>query len=163
MPLDNKGKFHNSIQRAMASNKAQTGVASREARGARVIAGLGKNGGTEDTASAHQNGGHTIHPNGDGTFYSVSADGERMDHPSAGHAAVHFLSKHGEDGKHMAVSSDGYEHTSHHAESGAEVQGPHSHDNIEALKEHMNQFFDEEAAEKSAEYGMATGRLKDVY
>jgi hypothetical protein len=97
--------------------------------------------------SEHEEGGHSIIPHGDGTFHSMSAEGERTEHPTAGHAAVHFLLRHGEEGKHLHAHSDGVEHTTHQS-SGEEVEGPHNHDNIEALKDHLGQFFDEEKQEK---------------
>ena len=158
MPKDNAGKFHNSIQRAMAADKNRP-APKPKASGLGHMPAMG--------GGESEEGGHSIHPHGDGTFHSVSAEGERTEHPTAGHAAAHFLGKHGEEGKHAVVSHDGFEHTSHQVESGGEVEGPHVHPDAEALGEHLKQFFDEEAHEgmapHSAEHGMATGRIKDVY
>ena len=56
--------------------------------------------------------------------------------------------------KHMIVSHDGYAYKSHGIkEDGTHEpeEGAHDHDNIEALKDHMNQFFDEEEKEPSEE------------
>lgn len=51
-------------------------------------------------------------------------------------------------GKHMHVHQDemgGY--TSHHVGHDGQIEGPHEHENMEALKDHMDQFFEEEANE----------------
>ncbi len=67
-------------------------------------------------------------------------------------------------GKAMLVHHDGMNITSHQIGEDGEVQGPHDHQNLEELKSAMDQFLDEEANEgMSAEHGMATGDLKDVY
>lgn len=157
MPTDKAGRFHNNIQRAMASDKMHIGIPAKESRGARAIE-------KQSEPGASESGGHSIHDNGDGTFHSMSAEGERTEHPTAGHAAAHFLGKHGEEGKHAVSSHDGFSHTSHQVETGGEVQGPHDHESTESLGEHLRQFFDEEANEGgSPSHGMPTGRMKDVY
>src|ERR1035441_4285710 len=106
--------------------------------------------------------GHTIHPHGDGSFHSIGADGEKTEHPTAGHAATHFLAKHGEEGQHVHAHSDGMEHTTHHTTGGGngKVEGPHSHENIEALKDHVGKFLGEEEQEGAdgGGYGRVSGR-----
>lgn len=78
----------------------------------------------------------TLHDNGDGS-YKTESGGESTTHPSIGHALVHIASKHGGDGKHMHIHSDGMgSHTTHHGEGGS-VEGPHEHGDTEGLKEHV--------------------------
>ena len=130
---------------------------------AEAMSGMAQERGAErgrerEPAGEHEGGGgeHSeLHPHGDGSYHSITPGGERTEHPHIGHALVH-LGKHHEQGKHMHVHSDGMEHTTHHAEDGGEVQGPHSHENIEALKEHLGQFFNEESHEGSG--GGGNGR-----
>lgn len=75
-------------------------------------------------------------------------------------AAMHAQS----GGKHMHVHSDGMTHTTHHVGEDGEVQGPHNHENIEALKDHLGKFFDEEANEWSGEdYHKSSAAAKDGY
>jgi len=50
-------------------------------------------------------------------------------------------------GKHMHVHHDGMTHTTHHVGEDGQVQGPHDHENIEAVKEHLGKFFNEEEHE----------------
>jgi len=68
------------------------------------------------------------------------------------HAAAESLHAADPGSKHMVVSHDGYAYKSQGIkEDGSHEpqEGAHDHDNIEALKDHMNQFFDEEAQEPS--------------
>jgi hypothetical protein len=41
-------------------------------------------------------------------------------------------------GIHMHIHGDGVEHTTHHVGEDGEVQGPHIHPDIEALKQHVH-------------------------
>lgn len=67
-------------------------------------------------------------------------------------------------GKHMHVHSDGFSHTTHHVGEDGQVQGPHEHPDMEALKDHMSNFFEEgQEGSPSAEHEMASGHQKDVY
>ena len=77
----------------------------------------------------------------------------------------HLAAMHAESGgKHMHVHHDGMSFTTHHVGDDGEVQGPHDHQNLEELKAHMDQFFDEEGQEgHSGMHDMATGHPKDVY
>ena len=151
MPKDSQNRFHNSTQRAMRADKmAGVGAAPKPSplggglKEPEAPGGMGEGG--ENT--------HSIVAHGDCTFHSESQDGERVEHPTAGHAAVHFLSRHGEDGKHMAVHSDGFSHTTHQAETGGEAEGPHDHENLEELKSAMDQFLTEEEGEPAAPIGI---------
>jgi len=52
--------------------------------------------------------------------------------------------------KHMVVSHDGYSYRSHGIHEDGEhepEEGAHDHENLEALKDHMGKFFDEEEQE----------------
>lgn len=74
---------------------------------------------------------------------------DSQDSAPSGGVPDHLSAMHAESGgKHMHVSGDamgGY--TSHHIGDGGNVEGPNDHENIEALKEHMGRFFDEESRE----------------
>lgn len=97
-------------------------------------------------------GGHTqLHDHGDGTYHSVTPDGEKTEHPHIGHAMAHIAHHHVPDGAHSHVHHADGMHTSHHAKDGA-VEGPHDHENLEALKQHMGKFLNEEENEGS-DYG----------
>ena len=63
-----------------------------------------------------------------------------------GKVEEHLKSMHAETGEahsHVAHHIDG-SHTSHHIDEAGEVTGPHDHENTEALKDHMDQFLNEE-------------------
>lgn len=110
----------------------------------------GEEPGGEKESASHT----TLHEHGDGTYHTEGHDGERTEHPHIGHALMHMAAKHSE-GKHMHVheGEDG-EHTTHHVGEDGKVEGPHDHENIEAVKEHLGKFFDEEEHEgKHGEYG----------
>ena len=57
----------------------------------------------------------------------------------------HLKAMHAEHGGKMMLA---HHHeggiTSHHVGEDGKVEGPHDHENTEALKEHMGKFFDEE-------------------
>lgn len=66
------------------------------------------------------------------------------------HAAAEAMHKAEPGSKHMVVSHDGYGMKSHgiHEDGKHEPEeGSHDHENLEALKSHMAQFFDEEENE----------------
>lgn len=51
-------------------------------------------------------------------------------------------------GKHLHAHHDGMgNYTSHQVHEDGKVEGPHDHENLEALKHHMGKFFDEEEHE----------------
>lgn len=83
--------------------------------------------------------------------------GAALEEPEHSSVHEHLSALHAEHGgKHMHVHHDGMSITSHHVGEDGEVQGPHNHENIEALKEHLGKFFDEEANEwKGEDYGHA--------
>lgn len=89
----------------------------------------------------------SLHSHGDGTFHTEHSDGSREEHPHLGHALMHMAAKHEPESKQMHVKHDGMSMTSHGVHEGGEHDGPHDHENIEALKDHMGKFFDEEENE----------------
>lgn len=67
----------------------------------------------------------------------------------------HLRERHAETGhahSHIEHHGDGT-HTSHHIDAEGETSGPHDHENMEALKDHMDQFLNEEGNEKEREDG----------
>lgn len=90
-----------------------------------------------------------LHDHGDGTFHTV-AGGEETQHPHIGHALMHLAAHHDGEAKHMHVHSDGMSHTTHHV-AGGKVEGPHEHEDTEALKEHLGRFLDEEGSERGGD------------
>jgi hypothetical protein len=117
MPLDSKGKFRSSTQRAIAADRGMGKDIERKAPPAIAPAPA-----PESEAGGEEGPAHTIYPHEDGSFHSISADGERTDHPHAGHAAAHFMAQHGEGGP-----NDGLD--------------------LEELGEALKRFFDEQAEE----------------
>ena len=71
----------------------------------------------------------------------------------AGGVPEHLKAMHAEmgGGKAILAHSDGISHTTHQIGDSGEVEGPHDHENIEALKQHMNQFLSEEEQEGAPE------------
>lgn len=138
MPRDSKGNFHLNIQQAHAADRMRSPAA---AKGSAAVPDAVQ-APSEDTGMAHT----TLHDHGDGSFHTESSDGERTEHPAIGHALMHLAAKHS-DGKHMHVHHDGLEAVSHHVAEDGQVEGPHDHANIEALKDHLGKFFDEEENE----------------
>jgi hypothetical protein len=83
----------------------------------------------------------TIHAHGDGTYHSESGyDSKRVEHPSAAHAAAHFLKQHA-TGDHMVIEGheDGY--TSHGIHDG-KMHGPEEHSTMRGLKSQVTDCMD---------------------
>lgn len=146
MPFDKSGKFHLNSQRAHAADRiGAKPVAPKDP------AGLPSS--DPEKQNAGGPAGHTtLHDHGDGTYHTESQDGQRVEHPSIGHALMHIASTHAE-GKHLHFHHDGMVPTSHQAGEDGSVEGPHDHENLEALKEHLSRFFDEEEHEGGDGYG----------
>lgn len=89
----------------------------------------------------HEGGGEhsELHDHGDGSFHTVTG-GEQTEHPAIGHALMHLAAHHDGGAKHLHVKSDGMEHTSHEAGEDGQVQGPHDHQDAEALKAHVGKW-----------------------
>ena len=67
----------------------------------------------------------------------------------------HLEERHAETGhahSHVEHHGDG-RHTSHHISEAGEHSGPHDHENLDALKSHMDQFLNEEGQEGGDEDG----------
>jgi hypothetical protein len=79
----------------------------------------------------------------DGSYHT--SDGQQ--HPHLGAALMHVAHHHEPGGKHMHVHSDGYSLRSHGVHEGGEHDGPHDHQNLDELKQHMDQFLGEEQQE----------------
>ncbi len=99
----------------------------------------------------HGDGGEqrsTLVSHGDGTHRIEHEDGSQTDHEHIGHALMHLAGKHSE-GMHHHTHSDGMGggHTVHTAAHGGEPEGPHDHENLESVKDGMDQFFNEEENE----------------
>lgn len=89
----------------------------------------------------------TLHDHGDGTYHTEHSDGTREEHPDLGHALTHMGNVHEPESKHMHVKHDGMSCTSDGCQEDGTHDGPHEHENIEALKDHLGKFFGEEASE----------------
>ena len=166
MPRDSQGNFHLNTQRALGADKArkltapgapQPGGPVHAPKPAAPPKPGGSRPGEINTESREdrqaESAAHTtLHDHGDGTFHSEGHDGEQVEHPHIGHALMHMAQKHAPGIKHMHVQHDGVEHVSHHVGEDGEVQGPHSHENMEALKQHMDQFLNEEENESGSGY-----------
>jgi len=91
----------------------------------------------------------TLVSHGDGTHHIEHEDGQQSEHPHIGHALMAMAGKHS-DGKHLHTHSDGMGggHTVHTSEHGGEPEGS-EHENVESVKDHMSQFFDDEGGESN--------------
>ncbi len=108
--------------------------------------------GGEHAAPMHDGSGgserSTLVSHGDGSHHIEHEDGSQTEHPHIGHALMHMAGKHSE-GMHHHTHSDGMGggHTVHTAAHGGEPEGPHDHENLESVKDGMDQFFNEEEHE----------------
>ena len=117
MPLDKVGRFHGNIGRAMAADKNAMPAPKPKVRPSLV----------PRMASA-------VPPEPDGD-----------ESGAAGHLKEYQDAMGG--GKAMLVHHDGMNITSHQIGEGGEVEGPHNLENLEQLKQNMDQFFSEEEQE----------------
>ena len=147
MPTGKDGSFHLNFQRMHAAERMKDGAKEKPKAkmGGTAIAEHEPEGdGAEKESIAHI----TIHKHADGSHSTETHDGEKMEHPTLGHALMHAANHHEPDAKHMHVKSDGMgAMESHHVGEDGNIEGPHDHENIEALKDHMGKFLDEEAHE----------------
>jgi hypothetical protein len=118
MPLDATGQYRHNDEAAMMHSKA----AGKEYK---------PQGAKEESSGDHVE----IHAHGDGTFHTMHK-GEKMDHPTHGHALIHAAKLHAEEGhKHFHAHHDGGEMHTHSASSdqepesrdGQEMDGAHGH------------------------------------
>jgi hypothetical protein len=101
---------------------------------------------------------HADKPSGKPTP-AVNVDPPTEQAHNGGSIGHHLMSQAAESGgRHMHVEEKpegGY--TSHHVGHDGAVEGPHDHENLDALKSHMSQFFDEEDGEGLGEPVMHHG------
>jgi len=144
MVKSKSGKMHPNAQLAMAADRR--GGHGMPAPMAPKMEGAGE---PKMSDEGGMDGGHMqIHDHGDGSFHTVSKDGEQTEHPHIGHMLMHVAHHHApEHGHthHMHMAEGG--HTSHHVGQDGEVQGPHDAANLEELKGNMDQFLGEEEHE----------------
>ena len=135
MPTDKSGKYHLNTQRMHAHEKSQG--ASKPMGGEK--APMPKEP-MEPKGEGESQGHTTLHDHGDGSFHTEGHDGEKIEHPHIGHALAHMGAKHA-GGSHMHIHHDGMSHTTNHAHEDGQVEGPHQHGDVEALKEHVGNIF----------------------
>ena len=134
MPKDKSGRFHLNTQRAMRADA----LGSRGDKPRESLPGSSRNATEVDGAGSKERGTEFEHNSADGT------DGGHHEAVKAHLENMH--AQHG--GRHMHITE--HEHggmTSHHIGHDGQVEGPHDHENIEALKDHLGRFFNEEENE----------------
>ncbi len=126
MPMAKDGSFHLSTQRAMAHESKPKAAPARMATGG----GMESEGGGEHSE---------LHPHGDGSYHTMT-DGQKTEHPHLTHALAHLAGHHEPEHMHSAVQhhEDGTHTSAHH--DGLETSGPHEHENMDALKDHLDNF-----------------------
>ena len=109
----------------------------------------------DEHQSMHDSGTGETHSHlvshGDGTHHIEHEDGSRTDHEHIGHALMHLAGKHSE-GMHHHTHHDGMGggHTVHKASHGGEAEGPEEHENLESVKDGMDDFFGGEGEPEEA-------------
>src|ERR1017187_988654 len=138
MPLDKSGKFHNSTQRAMFADRGGAPRGLGVGKEKPAFGGEPKVAGNEE---AGEGGEHSqLHDHGDGSFHTMTSDGQQTEHPHITHALAHLAGHHSPENMHSVIQhhDDGTSTSSHH--DGTEVSGPHEHENVEEMKEHLHGF-----------------------
>lgn len=154
MPLDRKGIYRHNDQVA----RLHGGGKSRDEMKDDILSGRKPETPTKEEGLEGEH--MEVHPHGDGTFHTLHHKGdgeapERVDHETIGHMHAHLSRHFGADGeKHFHAHHDGFEPHSHSVTTGEEPEHQeHDPDNIEAIKDHLGQFFSEEEQEgKKGEY-----------
>jgi hypothetical protein len=77
----------------------------------------------------------SLHSHGDGTYHTEPGGEE---HPTLGHALMHMAHSQEPDSKHMHISHDGLSMKSHGMNESGEHDGPHEHDDVEGVKDHVD-------------------------
>jgi hypothetical protein len=135
MPLDASGKFRHNTQVAMKMSSGDRAKAKDD-----ILSGKHE--------EPKEDGEHTqVHDHGDGTFHTVSPEGEEVQHESIGHMHAHLSKMHGAPGeKHFHAHHDGMEAHTHSVESGGEPEHEtHDGEDKEAMHEHMDRAMGEDA------------------
>ena len=146
MPLDSKGTYRHNDQSARMHST------DREAMKNKILDG--KSEPNDDNPEDTDDQMTEVHNHGDGTFHTVH-NGEEEQHETIGHMHAHLSKLHGEPGeKHFHAHDDGVEAHSHSVETDGEPEHEeHDAGNIEAIKDHLGRFFDEEEHEGEREDG----------
>lgn len=126
---DSKGTSHFSMNPQVAKAKfGSMGSGSPKEKGGEMTTG-------------HGSSATFLHSHGDGSYHTEHGEGgERTEHPSLGHALMHMAHHHEPGGKHMHIHSEGGMHSMHHVDENGDNQGPHDHDNLDDVKNTMDQF-----------------------
>lgn len=136
MVKDKAGKPHPNAQMAMASDKRMGGIKPPPMGGMKppMAAKPPLSGPPEMGGGEHMQ----VHDHGDGSFHTVSKEGEQTEHPTVGHMLMHVAHSSAPEHGHTHVmhNAEGG-HTSHHVMQDGEIQGPHEHPDMESLAEHM--------------------------
>jgi hypothetical protein len=142
MPRDAEGNFHISGLRPGKDGKLPMGKSGQSEKFAGKVKPALEG---EGEASAKHT---TLHDHGDGTFHTEYSDGAEEQHPDIGHAVTHMAHLHAPEGKHHHVHHDGMMMHSHGVDEKGEHDGTHDHANMDELRDSMDKFLNEEAAEK---------------
>ena len=90
---------------------------------------------------------HEIHEHGDGSFTTKMHDGTEEHHPDHMHLTAHIAHHMEPESKHFHTSHDGFSHRSHGIHETGEHTETHDHENLDELKNSMDQFLGEEGKE----------------
>lgn len=124
MPLDASGTYRHNHESAQMHSKA----AGKEYK----TADTGKDQGHEDDGNSV-----SIHSHGDGTYHTEHG-GEKVEHPSHGHALIHAAKAHAEEGhKHFVAHHDG-EMMHSHGHDGGETES-RDHEDDQGAHQHMDE------------------------
>ena len=144
MPMSPKTGFHLNTQRMHAADRMSAKPMEPKKEMSGVAVAEHEPEGEEKESIAHI----TIHKHADGTHSTETEGGEKMEHPTLGHALVHAAAHHEPDSSHMHIKHDGMGGLeSHHVGEDGQAQGPHEHPDVEALKSHLDKFLGEEGKE----------------
>lgn len=97
----------------------------------------------------------SLHSHGDGTFHTEPGGEE---HPTLGHALMHMAHSNEPESKHMHISHDGLSMKSYGMSESGEHDGPHEHDDVEGVKDHVDSMMgNSEDGDEPAEEEMPLG------
>ena len=101
------------------------------------VSSMPKPGGEQPMHGGGAMGKTTIHHMPDGSHHVEHHDGEKSEHPSMGHAAMHMAAKHdgGEHG-HIHAHPEGGA-TTHHVGMDGQVTGPDEHGSVGEATDHL--------------------------
>ncbi|HET9131075.1 MAG TPA: hypothetical protein VFO86_09020 [Terriglobia bacterium] len=101
--------------------------------------------------------------NEDGSVHVEHADGEKSEHPTMAHAAMHLAAKHhgGEHGHIMPNAGGGA--TTHHVTMDGQVQGPMDHESEDEAYNHLRGSIGEGSGMDGDESGYASNDEESSY